>query len=159
MAHVTPAYRFTVESIDDPRIEALRADASLSNRSRIEADPDVKYLHRVVVRGRLGTNNPHAHLYRPGGPLHRYSSQTIRPEHASRFDVYLNTYRRRRQTCEPVPLHPEEHSVEELRDSVRDLLNGLREDVVRAGEGMGFYPERALAVLHEEMAFSLPLDE
>ena len=44
----------------------------------------------VRVRGRLGKDNPHAKLYRRGGPLHRYSSQDIRPEHAAHFDVYMH---------------------------------------------------------------------
>lgn len=44
----------------------------------------------VRIRGRLGKNSPHAHLYRRGGQLHRYSSQDIRAEHAERFDVYVD---------------------------------------------------------------------
>jgi hypothetical protein len=45
--------------------------------------------HRVSVYGRLGKDNKHARHYRIGGYYHRYSSQRIRLEHASRIDVYL----------------------------------------------------------------------
>lgn len=45
--------------------------------------------YRVVLRGRLGKNNPNALLYRRGGKLYRWSSITIRPEHASHFDIYI----------------------------------------------------------------------
>lgn len=43
----------------------------------------------VRVRGRLGKNSPHAHLYRVGGPLKRYSSQEIKLEHSERVDIYV----------------------------------------------------------------------
>lgn len=42
----------------------------------------------VAVYGRLGKDSPHAPLYRPGGSLHKYSSQKIRHEHSVRLDVY-----------------------------------------------------------------------
>lgn len=51
--------------------------------------------------GRLGRDSPHRHLYAHGGPLHRRSSQMIKPEHASRFDVYV-TPRRQRDSRENV---------------------------------------------------------
>ena len=44
----------------------------------------------VRVRGRLGKDNPNAHLYRRGGPLYRYTSQDIRVEHSERVDVYIS---------------------------------------------------------------------
>ena len=45
------------------------------------------------VRGRLGKNNPNAHLYRRGGKLHTWTSQDIRPEHSLRFDIYVSSRR------------------------------------------------------------------
>ena len=44
----------------------------------------------VRVRGRLGKNNPNAHLYRRGGMYHRYVSQDIRLEHAAHVDIYIS---------------------------------------------------------------------
>jgi hypothetical protein len=46
-----------------------------------------------VVRARLGKNNPNAARYRLGGDLYQWSSQTIRPEHGQRFDVYVQIRR------------------------------------------------------------------
>lgn len=45
--------------------------------------------YRVVVRGRLGKDNPSAKEYRRGGRHWRWSSITIRPEHSTRFDLYV----------------------------------------------------------------------
>jgi hypothetical protein len=47
---------------------------------------------RLVVKGRLGKNNPNARHYRRGGKYWHYSSIDIRSEHATRFDIYV--YRR-----------------------------------------------------------------
>jgi hypothetical protein len=43
----------------------------------------------IRIRGRLGKNNPHRHLYAVGGSLYRSSSQDIRIEHSVRVDIYL----------------------------------------------------------------------
>jgi hypothetical protein len=72
------------------RIELARAAIGKVNAQLRAGGSKVRY--RVSVKGRLGKDNPHAHLYRLGAPLHRYSSQDIRPEHSTRFDVYV--YRR-----------------------------------------------------------------
>ena len=41
------------------------------------------------IRGRLGKDSPHKHLYTVGGNYHRRTVQDIRIEHATRIDVYL----------------------------------------------------------------------
>ena len=46
---------------------------------------------RLVIRPRLGKDSPFKHLYARGGPLYRTSSQTIKREHGSRFDLYLRS--------------------------------------------------------------------
>lgn len=46
--------------------------------------------YALAVRPRLGRHNPNAHLYAKGGPLHRWSGQTIKREHGQRFDVYVH---------------------------------------------------------------------
>jgi len=46
---------------------------------------------RLVIRPRLGRGSPFKHLYARGGPLYRVSSQTIKREHGSRFDLYLRS--------------------------------------------------------------------
>ena len=95
------AYVATVYDLNDPLIAEQKRVAKILNAKRkvfelqglakIVTYGDRTYVqrNRVVVRPRLGKNNVHAHLYRVGGPLHRYNAQTIRPEHGTRFDVYL----------------------------------------------------------------------
>ncbi len=97
----SPAYVATVYSVNDPLIAEQKRVASILNAKKhvlelqgldkIVVYGDRKYVtrYRVLVRPRLGKNNKHAHLYAVGGPLKRHSAQTIRPEHGSRFDVYL----------------------------------------------------------------------
>jgi hypothetical protein len=102
----SPAYRFTTHDETDQRIERLKLQAKIENAKRRVTelstgegisnwrhyDGSVSRLvkrQRVVVRGRLGKHNVHAPLYRLGGSLHRRCAQTIRPEHATRFDVYI----------------------------------------------------------------------
>jgi hypothetical protein len=100
----TPAYHATVHSLKDPIISQLRAEVKIKNleqkleeakimaRYRNVSSHSLVTRYRVVVRGRLGKYNKYADLYKRGGPLWRYSSQTIRPEHATRFDVYVHSY-------------------------------------------------------------------
>ncbi len=97
----SPAYVATVYSVNDPLIAEQKRVAKILNAKRRVfelqeiakivkyGDREYVYRHRVVVRPRLGKNNKHAHLYAVGGPLKRSSAQTIRPEHGSRFDVYM----------------------------------------------------------------------
>jgi hypothetical protein len=98
----TSSYSFTTESVNDPRIDNLRmlakvynATAKLNEIRAVMAGEKLRYVtrHQVIVRPRLGKDNPNAPLYRRGGSLHRSSSQTIRPEHGTRFDVYLHPRR------------------------------------------------------------------
>jgi len=94
----TSSYQFTTENLSDSRLSNLRRSVSVENAiDRILGDADsnpFKCRSRVVVRARLGKGNPHSHLYRVGGPLHRSSSQCIRSEHGTRFDVYIHRARR-----------------------------------------------------------------
>jgi hypothetical protein len=95
------AYVATVYDIKDPLIAEQKRVASILNAKKRVLElsglgKQVTYCGRnyvermrVLVRPRLGKNNVHAPLYRVGGPLKRMSAQTIRPEHGSRFDVYL----------------------------------------------------------------------
>jgi hypothetical protein len=95
------AYVATVYSLNDPLIaEQKRVSRIMNAKKRVlelsglgsqytYGDTNYVVRHRVVVRPRLGKNNVHAPLYRVGGPLYRQTSQTIRPEHGTRFDVYL----------------------------------------------------------------------
>lgn len=95
------AYVATVYDLKDPLIAEQKRVARILNAKRkvfelqglakVVTYGDRTYVqrNRVVVRPRLGKNNVHAPLYRVGGPLHRPSAQTIRPEHGTRFDVYL----------------------------------------------------------------------
>jgi hypothetical protein len=54
---------------------------------------EVRKRATLRVRGRLGKNNPNAHLYRRGGPFYRWSSQDYKLEHSERVDIYVNERR------------------------------------------------------------------
>ena len=91
----TDAYRFTIPQRDNKFVEALKHEVKVENAQRRvkelvtgQSQPRL----RVVLKGRLGKDNPHAPLYRRGGKLWRYSAQTIRPEHSAHFDVYVHEY-------------------------------------------------------------------
>jgi len=79
--------------VEDPeykaKIDLVRKTVSKANRPAKERGESRQWTWRVLVKGRLGNNNPDAHLYRVGGPLHRHSAICIRPEHSTRFDVYI----------------------------------------------------------------------
>lgn len=99
-------YQFTTYDETDERIALLKQQARVTNASRrvgelangegvrrytwLGSDCVMVTRQRVVVRGRLGKDNPYAPLYRKGGKHWRFSSMTIRPEHATRFDVYIH---------------------------------------------------------------------
>ncbi len=55
---------------------------------KLKGDPTRFRLH---PRGRLGKGNPHAVHYQRGGCYWRWSSITIKPEHSTRFDLYIRT--------------------------------------------------------------------
>ena len=97
------AYKFTVTSMEDPAIALLKHDAKVENLIRRLEEARSGTVHRsewggqeyvrrvrVRVRARLGKDSPYAHLYRRGGKHYRWTSQDIRPEHGSRFDVYVH---------------------------------------------------------------------
>lgn len=102
----TSSYVMTVDR-NDPRLPNILANIRKSvklwnaeRRLRELEDPkfvdfswsgrmEVRRRAKIRVRGRLGKDNPKAPLYRLGGPLHRYTSQDIRVEHATRVDIYV----------------------------------------------------------------------
>ena len=89
----TTAYRFTSMSYDNVIVQALRKEIKVANAKArvVELETGVKQIRqRVVLKGRLGKHNVHAPLYRRGGVHWRFASITIRPEHASRWDVYVH---------------------------------------------------------------------
>jgi hypothetical protein len=89
----TKAYRFTTYDRNSVNIDKLRKEVKVYNlRARAaEIQTGQKQMRRrVKVHGRLGSDNPYAYMYRLGGKHYRYSAQTIRPEHAIRFDVYVH---------------------------------------------------------------------
>ena len=93
----TEAYRFTSMSYGNVVIDDLKLEVKIENaKRRVKELETGKVLprFRVVLKGRLGKHNVHASLYRKGGSLWRYSAQTIRPEHSTRWDVYVHEYYR-----------------------------------------------------------------
>ena len=91
----TQAYKFTTSDINDPEIEKIKHHAKVLNAGARLNELIMRKPYdrcRIVVRGRLGDNNPNAPLYRRGGKLYRMSAQMIKHEHATRFDVYMHFY-------------------------------------------------------------------
>jgi hypothetical protein len=105
MTRISTNYLCTVTDLKDKRITGAKQECRVQNayrraRELAGVEPPAYDMYgrtdeayykrlRVVVRGRLGKHNKHAHLYRVGGEHWRPSSMDIRPEHATRFDVYL----------------------------------------------------------------------
>ncbi|CAB4130861.1 hypothetical protein UFOVP132_21 [uncultured Caudovirales phage] len=97
-------YRATVTTLNDPLVGILKHLTKVLNlrQKTLELDGKGKvkdyfgdtYVtrYRMIPRGRLGKHNVHAPLYAVGGPLYRYAAQTIRPEHSTRFDLYVSAY-------------------------------------------------------------------
>lgn len=90
-------YMFTLPTneIDtSDMLKQVRYRAKELNKSQV-FDPakGYKVRYRVLLRGRLGKNNPNAYLYARGGKLYRLSSQDIKIEHSTRVDVYLRKVR------------------------------------------------------------------
>ncbi len=71
-------------------LRIVRNTVSKINK-KLKAEGSTKRF-RVMVRGRLGAYNPYARHYRRGGKYWRWSSINIRPEHATRFDIYIHQY-------------------------------------------------------------------
>jgi len=103
----TSAYKSTIYNLNDFVVDKYRRQVKLMNlQQKIQEVNEIekpivygalKFVkrYRMVIRGRLGKNNRHAHLYAKGGELHRRSAQTIKLEHASRYDIYINSYLQR----------------------------------------------------------------
>jgi hypothetical protein len=100
----TSAYKSTIYNLNDFVVDKYRRQVKLMNldqkiREVNELEKPLisgaqKYVrrYRMTIRGRLGKNNRHAHLYAKGGELYRRCAQTIKLEHASRYDIYINSY-------------------------------------------------------------------
>jgi len=92
-ANRSAAYRFTSMSYSNVILDMLKAEVKIANAKArvIELETGKKQIRqRVVLKGRLGKHNIHAPLYRKGGVHWRFASITIRPEHATRWDVYVH---------------------------------------------------------------------
>ena len=84
MKERTPAYIATIDfSMTDTESTKLRVAEILRTT--------FKNPRGLRIRGRLGPDSPYAHLYRVGGPLHRYCAQDVKVEHSSRIDVYFKS--------------------------------------------------------------------
>ena len=79
------SYRFTFAVNDQAgyeKLESLRKEIAIRNRGGERL--------RVCVKGRLGENNPAAVIYQDRAKRRSFGAyQTIKLEHASRFDVYV----------------------------------------------------------------------
>lgn len=87
-------YKFTVTDLNDEMISEWKnyiKEWNLYQRLHELRSDTSSYKTRKVmrIRPRLGKNSPFAHLYKRGGPLYRMSSQEIKREHGTRFDIYV----------------------------------------------------------------------
>lgn len=105
MAYVRPGhaewsnYKFTVTDLNDPLIQEwktwmkkenlVRRLNEVDNPPEVISGWEVRKRNFMRIRPRLGKNNPNAKLYRRGGKHWRPSSIDIKPEHGTRFDVYV----------------------------------------------------------------------
>lgn len=90
MSTRSKAYICTLFTYDEEKIATIRDSVVKTNLYYKQYGISRRY--RLMIHPRLGKNNPYKHLYAQGGSLHRPTSQDIKREHGSRFDLYL--YRR-----------------------------------------------------------------
>lgn len=84
---ISTEYRFTIHGTNDFAGQ-FQLTLLKSKVTRHNQNSSIKY--RVCLKGRLGKNNPHAHLYQKGGPRHwALKSGAVKLEHAGHFDVYV----------------------------------------------------------------------
>jgi hypothetical protein len=87
------SYRYTVDMATDESIAITRRSVKVANlyakADAIEKGADRYTRLSIRVRPRLGADSPFAGLYKVGAKHWRRTSQDIRPEHGSRFDVYV----------------------------------------------------------------------
>ena len=80
MKNRSSAYRFTFargDVVGQQKLDDLRKEMSNTG-------------YRVCVKGRLGVNNPAAVIYQERAKRQAFGAyQTIKLEHAGRFDVYV----------------------------------------------------------------------
>jgi len=75
----TSAYRFTHKPGD------AKSEKKLADLKKNKAPHE-----RILLKGRLGKNNPHASKYQKGGEHYRPSHRDVKKEHAGHFDVYVH---------------------------------------------------------------------
>jgi hypothetical protein len=83
----TSSYLGTLTTYSGEYVKGIRDTVRSFNAALKDGGSLMRY--RLIVRPRLGRNNPYAYLYARGGALHRYTSQDIKREHGQRFDMYL----------------------------------------------------------------------
>lgn len=83
------SYVATIEPDDIDSMLSFRDSVKSINR-HLRSLSDFSPQYRLIFRGRLGDNNPYAHLYKP---TNRYKHQVIALGHAERVDVYIKPIR------------------------------------------------------------------
>ena len=104
------SYRFTVLGTADelPTCEALKYLKSNIRHFNKNAVGGIR--KTIAIKPRVGRGSQFAHLYRTGGPL-KYSARagSYKPEHGSRFDVYVyerHVEARKRPILSSLPFTP-----------------------------------------------------
>ena len=93
----TDSYIFTADPLsvnDMQQIEIVRKTVATSNklaRRQAKWTGEKPVIYRVTLKGRIGKNNPHAHIYRNKTTYwgRKGDYQSIKLEHAQRIDVYV----------------------------------------------------------------------
>jgi hypothetical protein len=93
----TDSYIFTADPLsanDMQQIEIVRKTVAVSNklaRQSAKWKGEKPAIYRVTLKGRIGRNNPDAHIYRNKTTYwgRKGDYQSIKLEHAQRIDVYV----------------------------------------------------------------------
>lgn len=140
MERTSTAYRFTTTDRNDPRIAELRTQASAHNREA-EWAPVGNRLYdrrprlRVLLKGRLGKNNPSAVLV--SNKAKKEGSIPLRL--AQRIDVYFNEgFEYRYREPEPVPVLSKEEKLHSLELAITAAFDRVYSDIHQLGLYNGF---------------------
>lgn len=138
----TSSYRFTIQSLDDPRLAELRKEVAARNKFVPWSEPQqvswrdfpviTRMTEEVKVQARLGKENPKREKYRlKSGILH---TQVVRLEDGAYFDVYVHQRYREKdapgtaELLSAVPVAPPD-PVDVLKSRSAIRLDVLLEDL------------------------------
>lgn len=140
------AYDKTLSVGEEVEIEEAKArtDSYIGTVHKDDPDYDKKVsdMKKQAVGGsRVRGRSPKPefkHLYKKGGPLHRFTSQDIKPEHGARVDVYS----RKAMKKEEVEQVDEEHQYIEVKNRHTGAIKHIKVHPSRAFEALNKYKDK-----------------